>query len=491
MKKKTLNVFLGIILGAAFLCAVVFAVRQYHIEGEEKETTKEMKVKVPEPLKPYQIGEEVQAGDFLWKVLEAELIEDYESLDDYYKLRGHLKAPEPNQQNPFIEEQRFLRVKFSVQNTNKAKDAEFSFLALKYANYWGEGIFENWELYNMQWYNQGDYIDEFGTHHFYAGANMIGRFFDGKCAISGGAEQARYFDDYSNITLAPEQTMEAECIIQFYEYGNMLEYGMSEEYEYLDTKLYLYDLCLEVFGPNAERHQYISLNIAPKHLNIYKTDIDNTYEEQRDITGMKAGQITNLEMKQYQESGYPMQREDAMPDARIETMEEEIVEENYFQKDGIMSTQIQKSEIIEWKDMPEAFRSQGTLQKMAERYQNKYGYNKDQLKVLLLDISYVGRQETNSEYFSIYENTWLFTRDNDKKRWMFGTADDWTVLSNDAHPERTGHINTEWIAGEQELTVQAAYILPPDIWEKEEALYFCSGIEYVGFCDAVVEVKLK
>lgn len=444
MKKKTLNVFLGIILGAAFLCAVVFAVRQYHIEGEEKETTKEMKVKIPEPLKPYQIGEEVQAGDFQWKVLEAELIEDYESLDDYYKLRGHLKAPEPNQQNPFIDEQRFLQVKFSVQNTNETKDAEFSFLALKYANYWGGGIFENWELYNSPWYNQGFYVDEFSGHHLRDGLN---RFFDGKCEIKDSAEQAGYFEDYSNIMLAPKQTMDAECIIQFYEYGNMFEYGMSEEYEYLDTKLYLYDLCLEVFGPNAERHQYISLNIAPKHLNIYKTDIDNTYEEQRDITGMKAGQITNLEMKQYQESGYPMQREDAMLDARIETMEEEIVEENYFQEDGIMSTQIQKSEITEWKDIPEAFRSQGTLQKMAERYQNKYGYRKDQLKVLLLDISYVGRQETN--------------------------------------------INTEWIAGEQELTVQAAYILPPDIWEKEEALYFCSGIEYVGFCDAVVEVKLK
>ncbi len=125
MKKKIINTILGIILGMAFLYAAVFAVGQYHTD--EEETKKELKIKVPKALTPYEIGEEVQVGDFLWKVSEAELIDNYEKLDDYYKQRKYLKAPQPNQQNPFVEEQRFLRVKFSVQNTNKKKEAEFFF----------------------------------------------------------------------------------------------------------------------------------------------------------------------------------------------------------------------------------------------------------------------------------------------------------------------------------------------------------------------------
>lgn len=485
MKKKTFNIFMGVILGAAFLGAVMFSVRQYHT-GEEEETKKELKIKVPEALTPYQIGDEVQVGDFLWQVSEAELIDDYESLDEYYKLRGYLKAPEPNQQNPFAEEQRFLRVKFSVQNTNEKKENEFAFPKLEYANYRGEGIFEKWELYATPWYNVWSY-SEFSDDIYY-GFGYKDRYFDGRCEVKNSSKTGDYFQDKSNIILEPGEVMDAECIIQFYEYGNISEFGMSSGYEDLDTKLYLYDLCISIFGPNANRNQYVSLNIAPKHLNITRTDIDHTYEEQRDIPGMKAGQMTNLDMKQYQDKGYPIPYEYEEPEDMIE---EEIVEENYLQENYQLSTQIQKSEIVEWKDLPEAFRSQGSLQKMAERYKNEYRYSEEELKVLLMDISYIGQGEKGSFYFSIYDYTWIFTRSSDKKRWVFGTADDWTVLSNDVHPERTGHINTEWIGGEQTVTVQVAYILPPDIWEKEDALYFCAGLEWRVSCEAVAEVKLK
>ncbi len=487
MKKKIINTILGIILGMAFLYAAVFAVGQYHTD--EEETKKELKIKVPKALTPYEIGEEVQVGDFLWKVSEAELIDNYEKLDDYYKQRKYLKAPQPNQQNPFVEEQRFLRVKFSVQNTNKKKEAEFSFSQLEYANYWGEGIFEKWELAFMSWYPVS-YANEFGGSE-YAYLHEY-RYFDGKCEIRDSLKPVKYFENLSNIMLAPGEVMNAECIVQFYEYGSETEFGMSDEYKNMATRLYIYDLCIRAFGPNADRNQYILLNIAPKHLNITRTDIDQTYEEQRDITGMKVGQMTNLDMKQYQHNGYPiLTGEEESKDMKEQELAEGIVEQNYLQKDYIVSTQIQKSEVVEWKDISEVFRSQGSLQKMAERYKNENGYGKDRLKVLLLDISYIGKEEMSEFYLSIYEHTWLFTRDSNGKRWIFGTADDWIVLSNDVHPERTGHINTEWITEEQTVTVQAAYILPPDIWEKEEALYFCSGIEWTGLCDAVAEIKLK
>jgi len=487
LMKKRFSIFMGVLLGIAFFTSVVFAVRQYHIE-EEEETKKELKARVPEALTPYQIGDKVQVGDFLWQVSEAELINDYESLDDYYKLRGYLKVPKPNQQNPFAEEQKFLRVKFSVQNTDREKDAQFSFLNLKYANYRGGGLFEKWELYYTPWYNRGSGMNEFGGYSGMAYPEEE-RFFDGKCKIRDSLKPADYFENYSNITLAPGEVMDAECIVQFYEYGNACEFNMADEYkyEYWDTKLYIYDLCIRTFGPDMDREQYISLNIAPKHLDITKTDIGETYEEQRDIAGMKARQMTNLEMKQYQDSGYPLQTEE---EALEDMPEEEIAGENYLQESYNLAVQIQKSEVVEWKDMPETFRSQGYLQKMAERYKNEYGYSDKQLKVLLLDISYTGKgMEPN--YLSIYDYTWLFTRGGDKKRWVFGTADDWTVLSNGVHPERTGHINTEWIGAEQTMVVQAAYILPPDIWEKEDAMYFCSGIEWKGFCKAIAEVKLK
>ena len=76
-----------------------------------------------------------------------------------------------------------------------------------------------------------------------------------------------------------------------------------------------------------------------------------------------------------------------------------------------------------------------------------------------------------------YPWTYLYTRDKNEKRWVFGTADDWIVTENRTESGRTGHINAEHIAEGQSVTLQAAYLLPPEIYN-EGALYFNGG-EYI------------
>ncbi len=121
---------------------------------------------------------------------------------------------------------------------------------------------------------------------------------------------------------------------------------------------------------------------------------------------------------------------------------------------------------------------------MAERYEQEYGYNKNQMKILLLDMNVMKSVQNESEqhkqeYDSVisvdfYPWTYLYTRDNNEKRWVFGTADDWIVTENSTESGRTGHINTERISEGQNVVLQAAYLLPPEIYN-EGALYFNGG----------------
>ena len=474
MKKKITQVLLGVVLGAAFLGAVAFGINK--TMSTEEETTKKEKnlnPKIPEALSAYQMGEEVEVGDFLWQVSQAKIIESYEELDDYYKSRGYLKAAEPNQQNPFAKELKYLWVEFSMKNTSE-KEKSFNPCAVEFANDRGEGLFERWGMSEGGYWIDGEFYSGYDGYNqtLIRGQKNI----DGKYTLENSTALTE-FQDRKEISLSPGETIHEEFVLQFYEYRNK------------DNAYYIYDLCMKATGADAERPQYISLNIAPKHLDITKTTPENTYDEQRDIAEMKCGQIINLDMKQYQETGYPIPYEYDNDSSRP-VPGDRIVEENFLTGYDGLRAQIQKSEIVEWKDIPEVFAEQGYLKKMAERYQKDYGYSEEELKVLLLDISYV--QKYYDVYsFCIYDYTWLFTRDSNGKRWVFGTADDWTVLSNDENPQRTGHINTEWMNEGTSMLVQAAYILPPEILEKEDALYFCRGEYYEHSCDWTAEIKLK
>lgn len=104
---------------------------------------------------------------------------------------------------------------------------------------------------------------------------------------------------------------------------------------------------------------------------------------------------------------------------------------------------------------------------------------KRRFEVLFLDIIFsadsVGKKYENGELINFYECSNLFTADSDGKWRVFGTADDWTVLSDSKNPENTGRLDVKRIAAEDNVTVRMAYILPPDFYQETDALYYGGG----------------
>ena len=91
-----------------------------------------------------------------------------------------------------------------------------------------------------------------------------------------------------------------------------------------------------------------------------------------------------------------------------------------------------------------------------------------------------------------YECSRLIKADLDGKWKLFGTADDWVVMSNAKNPENIGRINAEQIEIGNTVMVRMAYILPPDFYQGTEALYYSGGENVLpGENAALTKILLK
>lgn len=449
--KKIGRILTGMVLGAAFMGTVGFCCWQYDTEEmkqafaeNEQESVLQPKMKIPE-RKTYKLGEEVECEGLIWKITEAEIIESYESLDSYYQTRENLMVPAEEiprrYEDIFIDDIQFLRLKGTMTNTSETLSEKYHLSKIEICNKREDGSFDT--IMNSP----------YGT--------------DGRCAAAT-RENKILMSANDVFEVEAQETVEFEYVIEFSECNRGEACANYDLYVSISSlrpdSVYLYN------GVNNK----ICLNIAPKHLGFEDTDVENCYEEQRDIPKMKSRQWTNLDMKQYQEKGYPLLFEKG--DIRIE--EEEIVDGDYAFEDwkGIR-TQITEIRSVDWEEMPQEFLDRGALEDMAARYEQEFGYSRAELKILLLDINISRFEESvtkDMERYNFYENTYLFTRDEGGKRWIFGTADDWVITENSIEGGRMGHINMEKLEMGQTMTYQAAYLLPPEIYQ-EGVFYFCGG----------------
>lgn len=464
--KKAGKILAGTMLGIAFTGAIGVYCWQYDVGGIQKlfkeqetesETIKQPKLKIPE-RKVYELGEEVECDGLTWKINSAEIVEDYNSLDSYYHTRSRgLTNPSEWTKNHheryFVEEVRFLVIKATVTNTWEVHK-EYSCSNMQFYNLYEDEEFEK------------VWLDSLGS--------------DVKC-VSETGDIKQIENRYDPFSIESGETLEVEFVMQYCEYSG---YGEESHYIY---DLYLSTLSLTPvsgFGSNGIDNK-IHLNIAPKHMGASMTEPENSYEEQRNIPEMKCRQWTNLEMKNYQEEGYPTlyQKEDV-----VKEFKEEVTEENhlFYAWGWGIDTQIVNAQTVDWEALPKDFADRGALQKMAECYEQSYGYSKDQMKILLLDINFIKPipeeseltepydEDSSMQKIDFYPYTYLYTRDENEKRWVFGTADDWIVTGNSVEGGRTGHINTERFIEGQTVTLQVAYLLPPEIYNEGE-LYFNGG----------------
>jgi len=472
--KKIAKIFGGIFIAALFVAALTLFFRPYFTKNEEETTKKPLIVKTPKQI--YELGEDMDVQGLVWNISEAELLEDYEKIDSYYKERGFLRSREQYvkecieehiDRDLFQGDIRFFRIKCSVTNhTDKA--CEFTPASLQPTSIIGSDM--------VSWY-----------FSFYDVQDISNRDGNKILEMEGSKQKMGKYDKAESYTIQPEESMELEvvgelCLCDIYSIYSL---------QYSKDKNGSYDLY--VMGENSTKR--VHLNIAGSF------DGNRTYPESRNIQMMKYQSWTNLEQMEWKKEwieqqrlelgfpieGYSLDREEK-PILETEESGQEFLE---FVHRGMINDKVGNAfslfttltdfKITEWKDMPSDFAEQGNLQKMAQRYHDIYNCQEEELKVLVLDLNYTSSQlgelmdddKTAVNYF--YGRSKLYVKDEKNSLWLFGTADSWIVTENSAHPENIGSVNLDIMELDASISIRMAYILPPQLYENYSALYFSGG----------------
>lgn len=492
MKKKTAKIWGGVFLAAVFIIVVLILVFQPYLTKDSEEETIKEAVSVKPSKQVYEIGEDMEIEGIVLNVSETELIEDYDKIDAFYKERGFLINKE-EYVRAYIEEYadkdlfsgdiRYFRIKCSVANDTE-NPVNFSPDSL-YPVSMADNHMVSWEF------------DNYDVKVLSNSNSKTTPVFEGKRRSLTAMPELSQVQPY---TLAPKEYIELEVV------GQICLYDRYQIHpEYTDSQECTYDLY--VMGSNSTKR--IHLNLKGSF-----DDQKSIYIKSRDIPKMKSESWTNLQQKiwrdefrkmckehniGYSAEGYPSNK-DEMPIIETEEPGQQFLE--LMNKDWTETGEIEVSsafslkttltgfEVLEWKDLPLEFAGQGNLQRMAKRYHDIHNCQEEELKVLLLDLDYtssqIGELEKDEKrainYF--YERSKLYIkvmRDDKEALQLFGTADDWIVTENSAHPENIGPTVLDYMELDAKISIRMAYILPPQIYKEYSALYFTGGKYEVGF----------
>ena len=466
--KKGKRIFGGILLAVVFIIMIVLFLRPYLTKDKEPESKEQLSIKPPKQL--YELSEDMNIEGLLWNVSEAELTEDYEKIDSYYKKRGFLQSREEYvkeyieqfaDRDLFVGDIRYFRVKCLVTNTSDTP-YKFSPSSLAPTSIIGNDMV-------------GWYFNNYDVRMISGGNDSFK--IEGYKQKIGEPIVTKYYD------ILPKESIELELVGELCLNDIYSTYGL----QFSNSKNSKYELYL--VGENSTKK--IHLNISGEF------GENKIYQEARNIQEMKAQSWTNLEQMAWHrewreknkiEHGYRLD-EESRPIIETEEPGQEFLEllnagvsnEEVHSAFSLVTT-LNDFKITEWKDMPSDFAEQGTLKKMAERYEDIYNCHEEELKVLVLDLSYtsselgqivmdVYRRAIN--YF--YGRSKLYVKDEKNELWLFGGADSWIVTENSAHPENVGSVNLDIMELDAGISVRMAYILPPQLYEEYSALYFTGG----------------
>ena len=487
--KKILGAFF---LGGLFIAAVMLFHTSYS-KKEEAESEEAENKQVSAGQKDFEIGEDVkvEAADCIYNVKTADLIVNYRDLPSYYRDREYISNPiEFLGENydlgiEFPEEVKFLHLNFSLTNTGSEEKGFSPFnIVVASKNHYIKDI---------------HYDSEWGIINFpaYDGQYTIAGDSDSTIELAGNKQgdiQESMDDDTllpEKILLHPGETLTVDFV------GEFMDYMRLPATSGAGPERYDYDLYLPAFGIGIEEMQAngeaVRLNIARNYVQDDGTEKEVLYGEVRNIQDMKCRSFSNLELSERQTTVYPdteQEKEETQKRGESEEAGKEYLQffnattgpDNTIISAYKLISKPSAFRITEWNDLPSVYKEKGKMQQMAQRYNSVYGYGQDELKVLLLDIVYSAEEVGNlinnnakTELISFYENSYLYTKESDREWKIFGTADDWRVTENSANPENTGWMNMAALEIGQSITVQMAYIIPPELYQKYDALYFQGG----------------
>lgn len=467
--KKRARIFGGILLAVLFITAIALFLRLYLIKDKESETKQQLSLKPPKQV--YELGEDMNIEGLVWNISEAELMDDYEKIDSYYKERGFLQSREEYvkeyieqyvDRDLFVSDIRYFRIKCFVINTSNTI-YKFSPSSLSPTSIIGNDM--------VEWY-----FNNYDVRIISGGENEMLEIEGYKQKI-GEDIVTKYYD------VQPKEKIEFELV------GELCLHDIYSVYDlkYFNNRNSNYELYL--MGENSTKR--VDLNISGEF------GENKIYQEARNIQEMKSQSWTNLEQMTWEkewreknkiEHGYRLDEESRTIIETEERGQEFLELLNAGFSDGeihqafSLVTILNDFKITEWKDMPFDFAEQGNLQKMAKRYSDIYHCQEEELKVLVLDLSYTSSElgqidmdvyKRAVNYF--YGRSKLYVKDEKNELWLFGCADSWIVTENSAHPENVGSVNLDIMELDASISVQMAYILPPQLYEEYSALYFTGG----------------
>lgn len=476
MKKKE-RIFGGILL-AVFIVALALFFRLYLTENREYEEETEDELFIKTPKQFYEFGENMEVQGLIINVSEAELTEDYEKINSFYKERGFIQSPEEyvktyieakgNSNDLMPGDVRFFRIKCSVRNIADKK-SDFYPDSLYPTSIIGSAMYSwNFQAYDISGISESD----------------------GKRSLDLEGKKPEKYEKNSQkrvYTMQPGEVIEIEVVGEF----QLCDIYTAYSAEDLDGTDNSYNLFLMMRGSTKR----VCLNISGSF-----DDKGRTYPKARNIQKMKCEAWTNLEWTQWQKNRgvagryrleetakQVIEKEDAGQEF-VELLSESMLSNEIVYTFSLVTT-LTNFEIMEWKDLPSDFSEQENLQKMAQRYHSVYNCKEENLKVLILDLNYTTR-ETGENYYNsrkvnnFYQRSRLYVKDEKGDLCLFGTADDWIVTENNVHPENIGSVNMESMGADDTISVRMAYILPPQLYQEYSALYFTGGN-----CDIIFNMK--
>lgn len=450
-----------LVLGVLFFIAALIYGRNRLTDSNEENKDKENGTSFPFE-KIYMAGEEVTSINVICQLNRAEFLKSYAELDSFYQKRHYLVKPEEylmrkfDFEGIFPEDVRFIHLNFSLTNHSEMKKI-FVPDKLKLTS-----ISSNYE--SLSW---GEFLASDGKYQIEKKNGTIK-----KVDISGKKPDCE--ESLEILSILPEETVVIDFVGEFLLYGR--EDGKddfnSSSAAFIADFFERGDLYLSISGLGTE----ISTG---QNLRGEKIRLDINCEPPRTdaIQTAKSRSWTNLERSENQ-----------IQSCSFDSVQEEMTYpyvklfHTYFQDGNMVEGykevgKLLNYQFLEWKNLPKEYVQRGNLQQMAERYKDIYGYETEELKVLFLNVEYSAEVVGNTDLqkHAFYENSVIYLRKNETEWYLFGTADEWKVTENSAFPEKTGFLNSEWLADGERLRVELIYLLPPDVYRQQKEIYFFGG----------------
>lgn len=450
-----------LVLGVLFFIAALIYGRNRLTDSNEENKDKENGTSFPFE-KIYMAGEEVTSINVVCQLNRAEFLKSYAELDSFYQKRHYLVKPEEylmrkfDFEGIFPEDVRFIHLNFSLTNHSEMKKI-FVPDKLKLTS-----ISSNYE--SLSW---GEFFASDGKYQIEKKNGTIK-----KVDISGKKPDCE--ESLEILSILPEETVVIDFVGEFLLCGR--EDGKddfnSSSAAFIADFFERGDLYLSISGLGTE----ISTG---QNLRGEKIRLDINCEPPRTdaIQTAKSRSWTNLERSENQ-----------IQSCSFDSVQEEMTYpyvklfHTYFQNENMVEGykevgKLLNYQFLEWKNLPKEYVQRGNLQQMAERYKDIYGYETEELKVLFLNVEYSAEVigNTDLQKHAFYENSVIYLRKNETEWYLFGTADEWKVTENSAFPEKTGFLNSEWLADGERLRVELIYLLPPDVYRQQKEIYFFGG----------------